>query len=292
MTTAFIPLGLAFIMFAVGVGLAVRDFRDLARRPTIVVAGVVAQTVALPLLALVVATIFALPPVAALGLIMVATVSGGVTSNFLTVLARGDAALSVVMTATSTAVGVVTIPLILTAALSHLEPTGVGLPESLALLDTAGAILVVTALPMGLGMIVRAAAPDAARRLLGPVRRVAAVLFAAIVVAAFSRDWHVIEAHWQTVGLPVIIFNLAAVGLGLVVAWLLGAGARTGLTLAIECGLQNVALALFLGGVVLDETALMVPAVIYALVMNVTALGLLAVGRRLEISAFLRGVRA
>lgn len=280
MTTPFIPLGLAFLMVTVGLGLAPRDFRALAARPLVVAAGLVGQLVLVPAAAFVVAAAFALPPVAAVGLVLVAAVPGGVTSNFVTVLARGDAALSVVLTAGSTLAGLATVPLVLALALAVFDPAGLALPAALPMAATARAVLVVTVLPMLAGMAVRALWPVAVTRRLAAVRRLATAVFAGIVVAAFAGDWAVVEAHWRAVGPAVLAFNALAVAAGLALARTLALPPATTLTFAVECGLQNVALALFLGGGVLGEPALMVPAVLYVLAMNAAALVLVAVGRR------------
>lgn len=281
MTSLFIPLGLACIMFTVGLGLAVADFRAVAARPGTVALGVLAQMLALPLLALAIALAFALPPVPALGLVLVACVPGGVTSNFITVLARGDAALSVVLTVVTTLLGVLTVPLVLAAAMAMLDPAGLALPDRLPLGDTSRAVLLVTALPMLLGMAVRCLAPGATERGLPVARRIATALFAVIVVLAFLRDWDVVESGWRVVGPAVLAFNALAVLGGLALARAAALGDRAAVTLGIECGLQNVALALFLGGSVLGAPGLMVPAVIYVLAMNASALVLVAHGRRL-----------
>ncbi|NBB69307.1 MAG: bile acid:sodium symporter family protein [Alphaproteobacteria bacterium] len=280
MTTLFIPLGLAFLMVTVGLGLAPRDFRALATRPAVVAAGLVGQLVLVPTAAFLVAVAFALPPVAAVGLVLVAAVPGGVTSNFVTVLARGDAALSVVLTAGSTLAGLATVPLVLALALAVFDPAGLALPAALPMAETARAVLVVTVLPMLAGMAVRALRPAAVARRLGAVRRLATLVFAAVVVAAFAGDWAVVEAHWRTVGPAVLAFNALAVTAGLALARTLALPPATTLTFAVECGLQNVALALFLAAGVLGEPALMVPAVLYVLAMNAAALVLVAVGRR------------
>lgn len=285
MTSIFIPLGLAFIMLTVGLGLAPRDFRALAERPEAVAAGVAAQVVLLPLTALAVALAFDLAPLTGLGLVLVACVPGGVTSNFITVLARGEAALSVVLTALSTTVAIVSVPLVLVLAVDVLG-AGLLLPAALPMGETARAVLVVTALPMAVGMAARALRPELARRVLVPARRTATVVFAAIVVAAFGADWAVVEAHWRAVGPAVVAFNLLAVGGGLALGRLLRLGPRATTTLGVECGLQNVALALFLGGHVLGVPALVVPAVLYVLVMNGAALMLVAHGRRGEAAVF------
>jgi BASS family bile acid:Na+ symporter len=279
-TSVFIPLGLGFLMFTVGLGLAAGDFRGLATRPGVVAAGLAGQLLLVPAAAFAVAFGFALPPVAALGLVLVACVPGGVTSNFITTLARGDAALSVVLTAGSTLAGLVTVPLVLALALAVFDEAGLVLPTTLPMADTARAVLLVTVLPMLAGMALRAWRPAAVARRLGAVRRLATAVFAAIVVVAFSGDWHVVEAHWREVGPAVVAFNAVAVSGGLALARALALPPATTLTFGIECGLQNVALALFLGGGVLGEPALMVPAVIYVLVMNAATLLLVAVGRR------------
>jgi BASS family bile acid:Na+ symporter len=278
--TLFIPLGLAFLMVTVGLGLAAADFRALLARPGVVAAGLAGQLLLVPAAAFVVASVFALPPVSALGLVLVACVPGGVTSNFITVLARGDAALSVVLTAGSTLAGLVTVPVVLALAVACFDPAGLVLPATVPMDATARAVLLVTVLPMLAGMALRALAPRAVARRLPAVRRLATAVFAAIVVAAFSGDWDVVEAHWRAVGPAVLAFNVLAVAGGLGLARLVAAPPATTLTFGIECGLQNVALALFLGGSVLGEPALMVPAVIYVLAMNASALMLVAIGRR------------
>lgn len=287
-TSAFIPLGLAVIMATVGLGLSPSDFRALVQRPSAVAAGLAGQLVLVPAAAFVVASAFGLPPVAAIGLVLVACVPGGVTSNFVTVLARGDAALSVVLTAGSTVAGIVAVPLVLSLAIGVFDAGGVVLPDRLPVADTARAVLVVTALPLLVGMGVRALRPAAAHRLLRPARRLATGLFALIVAAALVGDWAVVTAHARALGPAVVAFNLTAVGGGLALARWLKLPSPAARTLAVECGLQNVALALFLGGAVLGTSALMVPAVLYVLVMNATALGLVLWSRRQPDAAAVR----
>ncbi len=281
MTSWFIPLGLACIMVTVGLGLALADFRAVAGRLSALTAGVLVQTLGLPVLAAFCAVVFDLPPVVALGLVLVACVPGGVTSNFITVLARGDAALSVVMTAATTALGLVTVPLMLAAAVALFDPQGVILPDRLSLIATVRAVLLVTLLPLTVGMIVRHWFPQRTAQLLPAARMLATLLFIAIVLAAFVRDWAIVEAGWQSVGAAVVAFNALAVCGGLFLARALRLGDRVAVTLGIECGLQNVALALFLGGSVLGVPELMVPAVLYVLAMNASALVLVGLGRRL-----------
>lgn len=289
LTSVFIPLGLALIMTTVGLGLAPADFRTLLARPGAVAGGLAGQLLVVPAAAFAVALAFALPPTAAIGLVLVAAVPGGVTSNFVTVLARGDAALSVVLTAASTLAGVVTVPLVLALALAVFDGAGLAMPAAVPTGETARAVLTVTALPLLVGMAVRALRPALVQRGLGAARRLATLVFAGIVVAALAGDWAVVEAHWRDVGPAVVAFNALAVAAGLTLARALALPPPTAVTFGVECGLQNVALALFLGGSVLGAPALMVPAVLYVLAMNATACALVAGGRRIDVARALPG---
>jgi BASS family bile acid:Na+ symporter len=165
------------------------------------------------------------------------------------------------------------------------DPAGVAVPADLPLAATARAVLLITALPMVVGMALRVAAPALALACLVPARHLATFVFAGIVVAAFAADWSIVETHAARLGPAVVAFNATAVGIGLGLGRLARLEPRTTLTLAVECGLQNVALALFLGGGVLGEPALMVPAILYVFAMNASALVLVAQGRRLGAAA-------
>lgn len=285
LTTLSIPVGLACIMLTVGLGLAVRDFAALVERRRAVALGLVLQTVVLPLLAVVVGRAFRLEAPTALGLVLIACVPGGVTSNFVTVLARGDAALSVVLTALTTLIGAFTVPVVLALAAAWLAPGSAALPNGVPLAGTAATILLVTVLPLSVGMAARALLAATVLAGLATARRLATVVFVAIVTVAVHRDWAAIEAGWQIVGPAVLAFNVAAVLAGLGLARAARLGDRLAVTLAIEGGLQNIALALVLGGSVLGVPETLVPAAIYVLVMNASALVLIAYGRRLTAPA-------
>lgn len=268
-----LPLGLAVIMLTVGLKLAPDDFRRLAARPRAAVAGVAAQVLALPLLALGIAAVYPLPPVMAAGFLIIAACPGGITSNLLTLLARGDVALALTITAVSTALSTVTLPVIAGLAAGT---QGVSLPFG----PTFGGVFVMTAVPTLIGMAWRWRFPAMAERAGEKLRPAAVAIFAAIVVFTFVKERAAIVDYGASVGPAVALLNIAAMACaaGLAAVLRLDPPQRTAITL--ECGLQNAAVAIVIGNAALGDPLLTVPAVLYAVMMNVSAIAWVLLARR------------
>ena len=147
--------------------------------------------------------------------------------------------------------------------------------------ETAMKVLAISALPLAIGMLICRFLPRFAMRIEKPAKFIASAIFAAIVVNSFYSEWNSIMSHWSTVGPAVVLLNLAAIGSALLFSRLFGLNAQQALTIAIECGLQNVALALVIAQF-MGEGRFMVPSSIYALVMNVSVLILIAAGNKLS----------
>lgn len=275
--TALLPAGLAFLMLVVGLRLAAADFRALWQRPVAVIAGLIAQMAALPLLALLIASGLSLPPALALGLLVVAAAPGGITSNFITLLARGDVALSTTMTLFTSLAAAITIPLVLVLAGNPIDGGASAL--ALGIGRTGIAVLLVSATPLLLGMAIRNWSPVFAARWTPLLGRAATLIFFALVVAAFRQNWDAMLAYGSEAVIAASLLNLGGIAAGLLAGAVARLPARQSLAIAIECGLQNVAMAMFVASTVLHDQSLMIPALIYAVVMNVSALGLLVLGR-------------
>lgn len=286
MNTPLIPLGLALIMITVGLSVQLKDFRALGQQLRAVGAGLLAQIIFLPLIALSVALITKLDPVYAVGLVVLAAAPGGITSNLLTVLARGKTALSISLTILTNMMAFVTVPTILTLAVWAFSETltPAATEQNLFALPFGKmviGVLVISALPLALGMAISHRLPLLAMRIEGKAKFIASAIFAAIVVTSFVSEWNAISNHWTDIGPAVILLNSLAIASALLTSRLFRLSARQILTVAIECGLQNVALALVIGQILLQDGRLMVPASMYALIMNVSVLVLIAIGRRI-----------
>lgn len=275
--TALLSAGLAFLMLVVGLRLRWDDFRNLGHQPRALAIGFAAQMVWLPVLAMGLSRSFGLAPELALGLLVVAAAPGGITSNFITLIARGDVALSATMTLGTSLAASVSIPMVLYLAGA---PVSVGM-ESLvwAIGRTGLAVLAVSAVPLLVGMALNLAYPDTVGRLMAVLERLASAIFFAIVAVAFVQNWGAMTAHAAMIGPAVALLNLGAVAGGFAAGAAGRLPFRQSLAIAIECGLQNVAMAMFVAAGVLGQPGLVIPALVYAVMMNVTALVLIVIGR-------------
>ena len=266
-----VPCGLALIMFSLGLTLALRDFAGILTGGRAVVAGLATHLLVLPLLGLGIGLLFRLPPELALGLFIVSICPAGTTSNALTFVGRGNLALAVVLTLATSIVTVFTIPLLLRWAVPWFLGAGDARVPQLDILATMGQLARITLLPIATGMVVRRLAPLAAERIARWLRPTAFVVLVAVIGFSVAVSLNMVIANLLAATPAIYALNVAAMGLGLLVGRLLGLGARDRMTLAIETGVQNATLALFLTMTVLGSLPLAVTQNIYGVVMLLNA---------------------
>ena len=269
-----LPLGLAFIMFAMGLTLSIGDFTRLAKHPLAVALGLFVQMLLLPALAFVLLGIFSLRPQFAAGVMILAACPGGITSNMITHIARGDTALSITLTAITSLAGMLTIPLISAFALRHF--LGEEISGALPVAQMAIKVFAVATLPVVLGMMVHHFAPRLAAAMERLARPASLVIFALIVVWAFASQWRVMMDNMAAMGPVVLALNAGIMAIGYALARVLLAERAQAVTIAIEGGLQNGALGIFVAASLLHDPVLMTPSITYALVMNLTAAAFIA----------------
>ncbi len=268
-TEIFLPVALAFIMFSMGLTLTADDFRLVLRRPRAVALGLACKMLVLPLVALAVIALFRPPAEFAVGLMILAVCPGGITANLLTHLAGGATALAVTLTAVSSITDTVTVPLVVNWALAHFagQQGTVDLPVA----RMTGGVFAVATVPLLAGMLVNRIAPGLAAKSQGIARRISTGLFALIVVGAFASQWRVMTTHAGDVLPPAIAVNVVVMVIAFFGARLTGLDRRDRIALVLETGLQNGALGIFVAATLLGSQAMMVPSIVYALVMNVSA---------------------
>ena len=160
-TDIILPLALAFIMFALGLGLTFEDFARVATRPRDFLVGALSQIILLPLVAFLLVSAWPLKPELALGVMIIAAAPGGVTSNILTSFARGDVALSISLTAVVSLLSVVTIPIIVVFAYAHLVGGEAG---DVSVIRTAVSVFIIVTVPVLIGLFVRRFSEGFSRR--------------------------------------------------------------------------------------------------------------------------------
>ncbi len=274
-----VPVGLMLIMFSMGLTLQLRDFGLVLKSGRLVSAGLVGQLVALPMLALAIGALFRLPPELALGLFIVAICPAGTTSNALTFVGRGNVALAIVLTALTSFVTVFSIPLLLSWALPWFlsgtrEVPGLSIPTVMLQLVT------ITVLPVAAGMLVRHFRPALADRMVPWLRPTAFIVLVAVIGLSVAVSLDMVLANLAGVGPAIWVLNVAGMAAGLAIGRTIGVDVRNAMTLAIEIGVQNVTLAIFLTLNVLNSLPLAVTQNIYGVIMLVNGAILIRMLRR------------
>lgn len=268
LTNVLLPLALGIIMLGLGLGLTGEDFRRVARYPRAVLIGLCLQTLLLPWVAFALALGFRLSPELAVGLMLLAASPGGATANIYSHLARGDVALNITLTAINSVLCLLTLPLILNLSLEHFLGAGQYVPPPTEKVIEVAIIIV---LPVLLGMLVRARAPGFAAHAEKPFRLLSVVVLALLIVAAVSKEWQTLAASLAAVGLACLLFNLVSMAVGYAAPMALRLPRRQATAIAMEIGIHNGTLAIFIALNVLANAAMSIPAAVYSLLMFVTA---------------------
>ena len=269
---------LALIMFGLGLSLTLGDFRRLLGHPKAVVVALALQALVLPAICYGLIVAFSVPPVYAVGLMLLAASPGGVSANLFSHLFGGNVAMNISLTAINTLLSIVSLPLIANFAIDSFSKSGQVVPmQTGKVIEVIGIVLV----PVAIGMLVKRRAPGFAARMDKPMKRFSMVVLALLAIIAFAKEWNALTSSFATIGAAVIAFNILSLGLGYAVPRLLGMDKANAVAIGYEIGIHNSTLAIFVAVSVLGDFQLMVPAAIYSVSMYVfaTAFGLLVLGR-------------
>ena len=270
---------LALIMFGLGLSLTVGDFRRLLGHPKAVLLALALQALALPALCYGLVVLLDVPPVFAIGLMLLAASPGGVSANLFSHLFGGNVAMNISLTAINTLLSIVTLPLVANFAIASFSQSGQVVPMQTAkVMEVIGIVLV----PVAIGMAVKRIAPGFAARTDKPMKIFSMAVLAALALIAFAKEWDALTGSFATIGLAVVLFNAASLGLGYYVPRIAGLDQPNAVAIGYEIGIHNSTLAIFVAVSVLGDFQLMVPAAIYSISMYVlaTAFGLLVLRRQ------------
>ncbi len=269
-TDVILPLALAFIMFALGLGLTGEDFLRVARQPRDFLVGAFSQIILLPIIAFILVKIWPIAPELAIGVMIIAAAPGGVTSNLLTYFAKGDVALSISLTAIISLLCVVTIPFIVLTSIGLLADTSIA--QDISLLSMARDMFLIVTVPVILGMLFRKFIPTAAIRFEPMAKKVSIVLFVLVLLGAIAAEKENIVSYFAQAGLITLLLNVIMMVVAFYLAQLLGSGNEQKKCITIECGLQNGTLAIFVATSIFGGGAYVIPAATYSLIMFFTSL--------------------
>lgn len=276
-----IPWVLRLVMIGLGLSLTLADFKRVIVLPKAAAIGLVAQLIGLPLTAFVLSMIFNAPPAIAVGLVILAACPSGVTSNAYSFASRADVPLCVTLSAVTSVVTVFSIPFLIELALrvffDESQVTSFDMSVGGMLLNLA----TFTLLPLAIGMVIRALFTSFAERAVEPIRKSVLYLMIIVLLLGVISSYKDLIEYFASAGSLVLAMNLLTMGLG----YGLAKGFRLPLpqviTITFEVGVQNLALAFAITFNILQRPDLAVAGLIYAAIMPATALGFVAIARRL-----------
>jgi len=268
LTAVFLPASLFIIMLGMGLSLVVDDFRRIFKNPKATILGLVNQIIILPLIGFGLCLLFNLPNELAIGMMLLVACPGGVTSNLISHVSRGDTALSISLTAVASFITLITIPLYVGFAFRYFNNTGreVDVDEVGMLLQ----VLVIVIVPVVIGMFIRSRKEAFALRMDKPVRILSTILFVLILLSIIITERKTIVEYFPQIGGAIVMLNLSTMLIGYYSAKFFSLSQKQSITIAIESGIQNGTLAIVMASTVLANTTLSIPAGGYGIVMFIS----------------------
>ncbi|AFS47165.1 sodium:bile acid symporter family protein [alpha proteobacterium HIMB5] len=267
--TKIVPFILALIMLGLGLGLKLEDFTRVFKTPKDFFVGLISQLIILPIVAYILVLVLRTPPEIAIGVMIIAAAPGGVTSNILTRFANGDVALSISLTAIISLISIVTVPLIV---LTSAEVFGItNISQNISMTGIAMKMFLVVTVPVFLGMIIRKFAENFVASKVEMFNKLNMVFFAIFFVAAFYEERENLINFIVQAGLIALILNLTMMAIAYYLAKTFASGVKQQKCIALECGLQNGTLAIFVSTQIFGTDILYaIPTGAYAFIMYVT----------------------
>ena len=276
--TNIAPLALALIMLGLGLGLSTYDFLRVLRNPKIFFVGLICQLILLPVIAFLLIKILKTPAELALGVMIIAAAPGGVTSNVLTKFANGDVALSISLTAIVSLISIFSVPFIVFQSASLLGVTSFS--KEITMISIAIKMARVVTLPVIVGMIIRKFANNFIQKNISIVDKITGILFLVVFAAIWIEEKENIFYYLSEAGLLVFILNIVMILFSYNIAKIFSSNLKQRKCIAIECGLQNGTLAVFVATQIFNEVIYMIPTAAYALIMYLTSFLFIYILRR------------
>jgi BASS family bile acid:Na+ symporter len=265
----FLPLSLAIIMLGMGMTLIPADFTRIIKYPKAILIGFTNQFILLPIIGFSLAIAFNLSPVMAIGLMILAICPGGPPSNLITQVCKGNIALSVTLTAISSSICILTIPFILSYVLAYFG-SSTNATIKLPIIDTILQIMGITVIPISIGMLIRRFKTSFAIRMEKSLRTASTIIFIVVFIAVIAANFAIIGPAMKEVGLVTLLLNSITLGLGYVTARLFKLNLKSAISITVESGIQNGALAFVIATSILNNIEMGMPTAAYVIWMYIS----------------------
>ena len=267
--TKIAPLALALIMLGLGLGLSVNDFKRVLQNPKIFFVGIFSQIVLLPIIAYILLLVIKVPSAIALGVMIIAAAPGGVTSNVMTKFAKGDVALSISLTAVCSLISIISVPLIVFSSAKLIGVSNIS--EEITMTGIALKMAGIVTLPVFIGMIIRKFTENFISNNIKFIERTTGFLFLIVFAAIWIEERNNILSYLSQAGVVVLTLNIVMMIFAYYLAKVFSSNIEQRRCIAIECGLQNGTLAVFVATQIFNDIIYVIPTAAYALIMYITA---------------------
>ena len=268
-----LPLSLVFIMFTLGSGLTIEDFKNIVREPKAFGVGIINQMIILPIVAFFILFFIKLPDEMAVGIMILACCPGGVTSNIITKLAKGDTALSISYTAVASIVSVITLPLIVGFSIQHF--LGSNAP-TINIFSLGLTMFLITTMPVTIGLYINTKYHNITVPFQPIANKISTVLFIIIVIGALASEWDLFIKNLNTLAPAIITLIIIMLFIGYNSALWFGISKKKAITISIESGIQNATVGITIGGLILNQgtglSILSLPSGVYGILMYLVCL--------------------
>ena len=275
-----LAISLFIIMAGMGLSLTIQDFKRVVEYPKAALVGMSSQLIVLPIIAFFIAYFLELPPIVAIGIMLIASCPGGATSNMISYLAKGDLALSISLTAIASLMSFVTIPVIMNFAFNFFLSESH--PMTLDFVATLKQLFVIIIVPVILGMLINKKFPEFAFRIERPVKKASMVLFILVVVGVSYSNRNEFFEYFSQAGPPSILLNICTMAAGYLLAVLFKLPRHQAVTISIESGIQNGTLAITIATLLLQKPEYTIVPLTYGLLMFLTAGVVIAFRKRVK----------
>ena len=269
----FLPLSLIFIMFTLGLGLTIQDFKNIVEQPKALLLGLTNQMILLPIITFLILFLIELPNELAVGMMILACCPGGVTSNMLTKLAKGDTALSISYTALVSIITVFTLPVIIGLSMHYF--IGESAPD-INILSLGLTMFFITTVPVSAGLFLNTKFHRSIKSFTTKANKISNLLFIVIVIGALVSEWDAFINNLYLLGPAIIILIIAMLFIGFNSAKWFSISKEKSITIAIESGIQNATVGITIGNLILNQESglsmLSLPSGVYGILMYLVCL--------------------
>ena len=269
----FLPLSLMFIMFTLGIGLTIQNFKNIIEQPKALIIGLVNQMILLPLITFIIILFINLPSEMAVGMMILSCCPGGVTSNMLTKIAKGDTALSISYTAIISIITVFTLPLIVGLSMQYFMGSNA---PNISILSLGLTMFFITTIPVSIGLFINTKYHDLSISFSPIANKISSILFIIIIVGALASEWDAFVNNLNLLGPAIILLIFLMLFIGYTSGKLFSLNKKKSITIAIESGIQNATVGITIGNLILNQESglsiLSLPSGVYGILMYLVCL--------------------